>query len=158
MKYTRNLQKQWKRNLFFYVVFLLIWSFSVLLMPIASVQKELTVFPMFISGGCFWIGLIGTILMGVKINRFSKKIYKNKSYEIKKLGLICFFSNKKATITDIVMFVSVVCFIVIKICIDNIYLLFTSVSLFVFSFGMHCMLNGKNYIYLNNKVRRENES
>ena len=129
-------------------------------MPIASVQQEVTKIPMFISGGGFWIGLIGTITMAVKINYSRKKSYRfeDKPLKVKQLGLISFFKNKEAKVADIAMFASCICFIVTRICTDNLYWLFIFLALFVFSFGMHCMLNGKNYIYLNQKVRREEES
>lgn len=160
MNYARASQRRRKRMLVLYVTFLLIWSIAVLLMPIASVQKEATKIPMFISGGGFWIGLIGTIAMAVKINNAIKRSYRfrDKRPEVKQLGLISFFKNREAKIADIAMFVSIVCFIVTRICTDNIYWLFIFLATFVFSFGMHCMLNGKNYIYLNQGVRREEES
>lgn len=160
MNYTRASQKRRKRMLILYITFLLVWSIAILLMPIASAQKEITKIPMFISGGCFWIGLLGTTTMAVKIINSRKRSYrfKDKHPEVKQLGLISFFKNKEAVIADIAMFVSIVCFIVTRICTDNIYWLFIFLALFVFSFGMHCILNGKSYIYLNQKVRRVEKS
>ena len=151
MNYAKASQRRRKRMLVLYVTFLLIGSIAVLLMPIASVQKEATKIPMFISGGGFWIGLIGTITMAVKINKARKRSYRfrEKYPESKQLGLISFFKNKEAIIADVGMFVSIAGFIVTRICSDNIYWLFIFLALFVFTFGMHCMLNGMNYKYIN---------
>lgn len=159
MKYGKASKKRGKIMLLFYGLFLLIWSGSILIMPMASAKKELTMIPMYVSGGCFWFGLLGTITTAVIINMFRKKNckYKSKHHELNQIGLISFFKNKPAIVADVVMFVSIVCFIVAKIWIDNLYLLFICLAIFVFSFGMHCMLNGKNYFYLNYKVRREEE-
>ncbi len=160
MNDTRVSRRRKKRQFVLYSVFLLIWSIAILLMPIASMQREVTHIPMFISGGGFWIGLIGTIAMAVMINNARKRSdrLRNKRPEVKRVGLISFFQNREATIADISMFVSIVCFIVTRICMDNIYWLFVFLATFVFSFGMHCMLNGKSYIYLNQEVRGEEES
>ncbi len=160
MHYTRASRRRRERMLILYVTFLLILSIGIMLMPIASVQKEATEIPMFISGGCFWIGLIGTVYTTLKINRARKRSHRrrNKEPEAKQLGLISFFKNREAVIADITMFTSIFCFIIARFCSDNLYLMFIFLALFIFSFGMHCMLNGKNYIYLNQKIRREEES
>ena len=160
MNHARASQKRRKRMLIPYVAFLAIWSIAILLMPFASMKKEATQIPMFISGGGFWIGLIGTVAVAVMINNARKRSDRlgKKRPEMKQLGLISFFKNREAKIADIVMFVSIICFIVTRICTDNIYWLFIFLASFVFSFGMHCMLNGKNYIYLNQEVRGEEES
>lgn len=160
MKQTMSLKKRWYIRLVLYMVFLLIWSVAVLVMPIASAQKEVTKIPMYISGGCFWFGLIGTITMAVNINLLRRKnaTAKNKHPEGKQLGILSFFRNKWAKIADIVMFASGIGFATVKLWINNIYLLFILAAIFLFSFGMHCMLNGKSYSYLNYKVRREKKS
>lgn len=159
MKYIKTSQKRRKRMFMLYVSFLLVLSISILLMPIASSQKEQTQIPMFLSGGCFWLGLIGTIMMALRINKARKMstMFKDKQSNEKQLGLCSFFKNKEAKIADVAMLISVVCFIITRICTENLYWQFIFLALFVFSFGMHCMLNGKNYIYLNYKVGREEE-
>ena len=146
--------------LILYVTFLMLLAVAFLLMPIASAQKDTTKILTVISGGFFWIGLVGTIVMAIKIDKTRKRSGKlrDKKSKVKQIGLLSFFKNKEAKIADIAMFASIICFIVARICTDNLYWLFTFLATFVFSFGMHCMLNGKNYIYLNQGVRREEES
>lgn len=160
MNYARASQRRKKRQFILYIVFLLIWSIAILLMPFASVYKEVTKILLVVSGGGVWIGLLGTVTMAVKINKARKRSYRfrEKYPASKHLGLISFFKNKEAGIADIGMFVSIAGFIVTRICSDNIYWLFIFLALFVFTFGMHCMLNGMNYIYLNQGVRREEKS
>lgn len=160
MKISKASQRRRKRMGILYVTFLLILSISILLMPIGSVHKEQSKIPMFIAGGCFWVGLIGTLMMVLKINKARKQSYliRDKKSGAKQFGLICFFQNKEAKIADIAMFVVIICFIITKIFTDSFYWLFIFLALFVFSFGMHCMLNGKNYIYLTYKGREEEEA
>lgn len=150
MKYARVPQRQKSKLLVLYVTFLLIWSVSVLLMPIASALKSETRALMFVSGGTFWIGAIGTVSTAVAIELARRKspAFKEKKGESKRIGLICFFKNTKAKIADISMLVSIGGFVLAEIFCDNIYLLFTLFSAAMFSFGMHCMLNGSGYKYL----------
>lgn len=151
MNYARASQRRRKKRLILYVTFLLIWSLAILLMPVASVQKEATKILLFVSSGGFWIGLLGTVTMAVKINKARKKSYRfrEKCPASKRIGLISFFQNKEAIIADVGLFVSIAGFVVTGICSDNIYWLFIFLALFVFTFGMHCMLNGINYKYIN---------
>ena len=160
MKYARAAQKHKKTMFYLYVAFLLIWSIAIVLMPIASAQKDVTKILLFLSGGCFWTGLIGTITMAVKINNARKRShrFRESHSKLKQLGMISFFKNKEAKITDVTMFVALICFIITRIYADKLYWSFSFLALFVFSFGMHCMLNGINYIYLNYKIRREEKS
>ena len=160
MKYAKASQMRRKRMGILYAAFLLVLSISILLMPIGSAQKEQSQIPMFISGACFWIGLIGTVWMAIKINKARKQSYlfKDKQPKVKQFGLICFFKNKEAKVADIAMFASAVGFIITRICTGSFYWLFIFLALFVFSFGMHCMLNGKNYFYLTYKAREEGKA
>jgi len=58
---------------------------------------------------------------------------------------------------DAMMFVSLIAFIVARFLRWSTTVCFLFVSMFLFSFGMHCMLNGINYIYIKYKtnVRRD---
>ena len=133
------------------MAFLLELSLSVLIMPVINSVKEKTMLPMYIDGVLFWIGLMGTIVISIKIERAkrSSSDFMKSCPDCKQLGLIHFFQNKAAVIIDILLFVSIVCFTVIKITNDNYFVQFVCISLFIFSFGMHCMLNGSSYKYIN---------
>ena len=58
---------------------------------------------------------------------------------------------------DAIMFASLLAFIVARFLTWNTVVQFLFVSMFAFSFGIHCMLNGINYIYIKHKtkVRRD---
>lgn len=146
-----------KRMLGMYIVFLLILTLGIVLMPIGSTVKEKTMVIMYVSGVFFWIGIAGTIYMALKINSCRKNSYRfnEQAGNEKQFGLIHFFQNREAKIIDVVMFVSIIGFIITKICTSELIISFILLALFVFSFGMHCMLNGINYRYLKYKVRRE---
>lgn len=159
MKNKRVSQKQRKSMFFLYVVFLLVCSIAIVLMPVASAYKDSTRIPMLVSGGAFWAGLIGTVVIAVMINTFRKRspAFADKRSKRKRPGLTRFFTNKEARIADIAMIISVPAFIISRICSGNLYPMFIFLALFLFSFGMHCMLNGESYIYLKSKVRRDDE-
>lgn len=159
MRSTRASQRRKKQMFAHYVIFLLVWTISIFLMYIASMYKDATKVPTLIAGGVFWIGLIGTLGSARKINNTRKNsyIFKKENSRIKQFGLIFFFKNKEATVADIAMIVSLLGFAAVRIYADSLFLLFFFLAVFVFSFGMHCLLNGKNYIYLKYKVRREDE-
>lgn len=160
MRRSYTSQKHKMTMFLLFMMFLLILSVAIMLMPIASAQKETARGLLFLSGACFWSGLIGTVTMAVKINNARKRNhrFKEKYGDLKQCGVVSFFKNKEAKIADITMFASIICFIITKIFADGLYWPFACLALFVFSFGMHCMLNGINYIYLNFKVRREEKS
>lgn len=140
-----------------YVVSLVILSLSIALMPIASSMKEKTTLPLFATGILFWTGLISTIGIAIHINqcRRSSNWFKKAYPDLRRLGLTHFFQNKTAKIMDITLVVSFVAFIAIELLLKNRVLEFVFISLMVFSFGMHCMLNGVNYIFVTYQTRRE---
>ena len=146
-----------KRMLHMYITLLATLAVGVVLMAIGSTVKEKTMTVMYVSGAFFWLGLIGTVYMALKINSCRKNSYRFNEQigNLKQFGLIHFFQNREAQIMDVVMFVSIIGFIIAKICINELLLSFILLALFVFAFGMHCMLNGINYRYLKYKVRRE---
>lgn len=143
-----------------YVGFLVLLSVSVALMPVASAVKETTRVLMAIIGILFWIGVVGILTKTRSISKRRKKSDDfNKAYpKAKQFGLIHFFQNKNAAIMDVLMFVSLGGLILCRIYVRNIVLPFICLSLFVFSFGMHCMLNGINYKYLMYDAKRGIES
>ena len=152
-------EKRRRKMMWLYTMFLALLAISVCLMPFGSSLKEKTAILMYLSGAAFWIGLIGTIFMAVKINNSRKNSYRfNERFgNHKQFGVVHFLQNTEAIIADIAMFVSIVAFIIAKIWISEIIVSFILLAVFIFSFGMHCMLNGINYRYINYKVRRENE-
>ena len=160
-KHMRNNSYRRRQVKFFmFICFLLILSISILMMPISSDIKEASLIPLIITGILFWFGLVGTIWMAININlsRRASTEFKEMYPNIRKFGLIHFFQNKPAIIADVALFVSLLMFILVKLFSDNNILQFIAIALIVFTFGMHCMLNGINYKYVNYKSRREKVS
>lgn len=148
-----------KCMMYLYSGFLSLWALAIVLMPIGSVIKENSIIMLYFSGAAFWIGLAGTICMAFKINNCRKASYRFKEHggSRKQLGAIHFFQNKEAIVMDTLMFVSIIGLIIAKISTSGLLVSFLFFAVFVFSFGMHCMLNGINYRYIKYKVGREED-
>lgn len=157
MRRVKNFLQRKKQKLMFYLymAFLAAVSLSALLMPFGVKLTEKTMAVTYISGALFWIGLIGTIVMASFIT-YSRR--RNRSFQhvyphLKKWGIIHFFQNMPALFCDILMFISTIGFVITRIWLERTVWPFIFLSLFIFSFGMHCMLNGSNYIYVNYQTR-----
>ena len=155
-QYSRRYRR--KRLLYIYIVFLTILSASIILMPIGELFG-VEVYNA-VSGGLFWIGFIGVLASAIYItisrrrSRGFDRLYPN----FKRFGPMHFFSNKAALIFDVLMFIAFIGFCIVCLLTENLTLKFVMLSSVIFSFGMHCMLNGSNYIYINYPTRREKES
>lgn len=153
-------RKQRKRMLYIYTAFLAVLSVSVFMMPFGIRMADESMVLTYISGILFWIGLLGTIAMALYITYSRRrsqgfaKTYPNH----KRLGLIHFFQNMPAFICDVLMFISLIGFIITRIWVGTTIWPFIFLSILIFSFGMHCMLNGSNYTYIHYKIRRVIES
>lgn len=143
-----------KQNMLrWYTAALAVLAVSFFLMPIANGVKRSTRIPMYADGALFWIALLATVGMAVRINgaRRRSQVFGSAYKGRKKLGLTHFFQNKPALCMDLLMFASLLAGIIAWFLSWDIIIQFLFISLFVFSFGMHCMLNGMNYIYIKHK-------
>lgn len=158
MDWSRRSYFRRQKMLRYYTIALAVLSFSIFLVPIVNGFKNITKIPMYMVGVLFWISFISTIGMAIRINNSRRRssVFNSRYHGLKKLALIHFFQNRKALIADVIMFASLITFVIGRFRAWNTTLLFLLVSMFVFSFGMHCMLNGINYIYIKHKttVRR----
>lgn len=98
----------------------------------------------------FWLGLIIAVIMQILISsKLKMEITKNR------IGVVSFFQNRYAAIFDGLMIVSFIITAILLIKHTNSFIVFFIIALFVISFEMHCILNGKyfNAIFLkeNNK-------
>ncbi len=157
-RYQRVQQR--KRMLYLYIAFLAVLSVSMFIMPFGIKMADKSMIMTYISGIMFWIGLLGTIAMAVYIthSRHRSQGFAKAHPNHKRLGLIHFFQNMPAFVCDILMFVSLIGFIITRIWVGTTIWPFIFLSILIFTFGMHCMLNGSNYIYINYKTRRVIES
>lgn len=161
MYQKKHRRKMQKRQMFYlYMAFLAVLSISVFLMPVGIEIADKTNLLTYLSGVMFWIGLVGTICMALYITYLRKrsKEFAERISNNTKLGIIHFFQNKPAIISDVLLFVSLIGFAIVRILSSTTILSFLFLSLFIFSFGMHCMLNGSNYNYITYQKRSVTES
>jgi len=155
-KISRRTKRLWLR---LFTVFLFIFAISFVLMTFVNVRHKDSGAIIYIAGGMFWAGLIGTVVMTIKINlaRIKDRSYKKK-YNI--TMLFNWFSNKKAIWIDLVMIISVIMMILARLLFNKTEIFLVIFAVFIFTFGMHFMLNGINYKYINYKGKRgrQNES
>lgn len=147
-----------KKTIYFYlyIIFLAMFSLSFAFMPTAvSAMYNGANGLLYFTGSSFWLGLILAIvsMMLLDINRRRNVKFQEKYKGLKQFGLVNFFKNKPARIFDIVAAVSFFVNVMIQIINVNKTLIFIGISLFIFSFGMHCILNGVNYIYIKSNYR-----
>lgn len=139
-----------------FVTSLFMVSMSLILMSFCSTENEPNKAIAIITGIFFWIGVIGTgmafILMNMK--RMKNEKMKKVKTDIRNIGLFRFFSNTYAKVFDIIMILSLGTLIVVLAVVENTSIQLIIMAIFVFSFGMHCILNGINYKYIISKDRR----
>lgn len=143
----------------FVVISLAISSFSLLLVMFGdyngnALNKAIAV----LTGVLFWgFLIIGYVILGIISGH--RKTYERKNRADlgrkanrdanKRPGIICFFSNQKAIIADIVMIVSfIINLIFMFIPSVNQVVAVIFIAIFAFAVHMHCVLNGVNFRYI----------
>ena len=139
-----------RRMIYWYIGFLLLLSIGIALMPFSLEIKENTRLLTYCTGSAFWIGILGIVYCALKINKCRKRSlrFREQDTKQKQLGLVHFLQNKPAMVADVAMFVSLIGFFIIKMCWESNTLSFALLAIFIFSFGMHCMLNGISYKFI----------
>ncbi len=138
------------------VICFLLMACDFLIMPIGNnIEKNMSLFKV-LTGTLFWLPLIsGCVLQIILYSFYKKKSNNRKLTDCKFFGAISFFKNKLAAIFDLIFVISLVLFIIMLIFTDATgYFCYVLISLFSFSFCMHCILNGKMYnssFYKNSK-------
>lgn len=140
-----------KKLILIQIISFFISSVSMCFMPLGSyydgkLQKGIAM----ILGVIFWIFLIAGFVLNIVI----RKTDKDKNVK-GRCGIIRLFQNKYAKIADVILIISFIVSVITIVSKSTIYLGAVVLFVFVFSFEMHCILNGKyfNVIFLkeNNK-------
>ncbi len=137
-----------KRILVVSAVSFFILSLSFLFLPVEGVVSNSV--KLIILGVVIWLFLIIGILSQIKLSLWFKKSVKKDGISDKgRIGVLCFLQNTYSTLADIICAVSLIGFIVSAV-ITHLFGYINYVLLFVliFSFSMHCILNGKVYNYI----------
>lgn len=144
---SRQKRRQW---LLFYTAFLFILSVAIMFMPVANAVKEKSQVLLYFTGAFFWTGLLGVAITAIIINRARRLNMRfNKMYPGRtQVGAVHFFQNVPAIVADAIMFAAIVGFIIAMALEARQGYTFLFLAVFVFSFGMHCMLNGINYLFI----------
>lgn len=130
-------------------------SVSFLLMPIDFAAKGLQIINLLI-GIIFWVFLALGIITQCVLGHLRKKWFlKNRIRRFKfsnKIGLISFAKNMQACIADGIFVISLIGLVISVVATSGIgYACYIFMALLVFSFCMHCILNGKIYYYIMNQ-------
>ena len=148
--------------LYISVLCFLVFSVSFLLMPLESkTQINGISVPSFAAGIMFWLGLIfgaasQTLLSARYKNRMSaraREIGRNVR-PASRVGLFTFLRNTPAIIADVGCAVSFAGLVAVLIITGGAgYVCFSFMSVFAFTFAMHCILNGKIYANITNAMK-----
>lgn len=106
----------------------------------------------------FWIGLLAEQFFFWKSNSIRKDILKSGKFRKLKsnIGLISMLQNEYGAVADIVFVISLVVLLVLMIIgIGEKTAQYVLIFLLVLSFRLHCILNGKNFKYINYSLKRQ---
>lgn len=133
--------------------FFLLMSCSPLLIPMDR-HLEIVDLMDFLPGSLFWGGMICGGICQVVLNIRRKQTLekqgarKNQARKGRN-GLICFFKNIPAIISDVTCVVSLAGLIVTTVISNgNDYIWLAMLTVFLFTFCLHCIFNGRIYHYL----------
>lgn len=148
-----------REMLLYFEIALFVLAIAFVLMPFAMRLRDSTMVLIYIASFLLWAGLIGTVVTAIHINRSRKQspVFQDLYPNAKHYGLTHFFQNKQAMKADIAFFASMLALITCSIW-GNQIAIFICIAFTVFSFGMHCMLNSINYVYINYGLRRDKTS
>ena len=123
-------------------------SACVLMVPIAHNQKALTM----LCSIMFWGFLLAGYLMFWFINHSRKK--QKQKLTKRRVGIVTFFRNSPAKLMDCICIVGIILLLIsAKAELLQGYLQYIISFLVLFSFHMHCILNGENFQYIQNEIR-----
>lgn len=126
-------------------------AISFVLMPVEELG--------FIPGILFWGGLLTGVVLQIVLETRLRSLFAR--YNVKRgtipktrNGLLSFGSNPLAAVADVCLIVSVAATILAFILTKGTgYLCYVCLSILTFSFCMHCILNGRIYIFVKNQKK-----
>ena len=144
-------RKRWIQGV--QIAALLVLALSVLAMYFTDLCYAQSYYKLllYVNGGVFWFSLLLLMISSLRINilrRHSKAFMRLQQGE-RQIGLISFCKNRYAVVADISLAISLA--VMTYLCLFRTsaqFLMFLFLSLLIFSFGMHCILNGMNYKYV----------
>lgn len=147
------------------IICILLGSLQIVFIPFVSYDGPVirSIISYFISG-CLWGFLIaGYIFLGIsnrfrKISQTAHGYGKLRRYRLRP-GLFNFNTSAEATFFGALTIISFISTVILSIfCAEKLFLASISASIFVFTFQMRCILNGRIYIDLKTlEARRKND-
>jgi len=126
-------------------IFMFLFSTSFLIMPIASgLSLSGDNLLLTVTALWFWLSAILASITFLLANRKRKAASSPAKF---RPGIFRFFQNPWAKMADTAFGVSLIGLIVVLLVASQSYFTFIFVSLSVFTFLMHCVMNGKNFQY-----------
>ncbi|MGN1130881.1 MAG: hypothetical protein ACI4Q8_05960 [Ruminococcus sp.] len=138
--------KRIKKLLYISLAFICIYSGTILFMPLASdLSNKTNKISVIVLGITFWLSLILAYTLLFLANRVRKTI-NFKKRGAGRVGLFNLFSNKPAIISDILLFLSIVVFVIsLFLPMENHWIIYIILFFIVLSLNLHCVFNGKIY-------------
>lgn len=144
-------QKAVPKILFFVlIVFMFLFAASFLVMPVAAKRSLAGKSDLLLWNGIwFWTTGLSSLILFEIINQGRKKQLKGrKNPKNQKIGIIRFFSNAWAKAADGAFVASLIGLVVVMVFFPQSYMVFLFAFISVFTFLMHCILNGENFKYI----------
>lgn len=132
------------------VLCFLVMSLSLLLIPVETVGY----FPAML----FWGGMLGGVVLQILLGMRRKAAVTRRERKGKRIGLLVVGSSREAWFVDGVFLGSILFTVLAFVLTRGMgYICYCAIALTLFSFCMHCILNGRNYsrLYDSNKARRK---
>lgn len=145
----------------FSAIFLFTMSASVLLMPFVTSMETKQKIATALIGLLFWTSaILGYTIIAIanQERKWFIRHHLDGDYKMNcHLGFISFFSNVPATISDVILIVSLLMFIIINFTyLRYEYIAFILLFLLMLSLNFHCLFNGRVYKITKYKhIRRE---
>ena len=118
-----------------------VMSGSILLMPIPALG--------ILPGILFWLGFLIGLAGQILLTRMRVKASPERRTKRKLPCALVFFSGRAARVVDVSLLLLSAATIIVLVCADDdFYGCFVLLAATVFAFCLHCMINGKNYLFV----------
>lgn len=148
----------------------LLMALSFLVMPLKMPNIEQRILNIII-GSMFWgfliIGVAIQVILAQRRKAWIRRnhLRRNRNFLYAKVGIIEFAQNIFGCIADLILGLSLIFLIIALVLTRSVgYVCYIAISVSVFAFCLHCILNGKIFYYVQNqdkilsKIEREQQS
>lgn len=127
-------------------------STSFVLMPLdktVEIYDSMDIIPGIMFWAFLMLGVVGQVLLTIRRKRFLETNRSDSGLRKERIGLISVFKNVPAIIADVGFVISLVAFVLAINVTNGIgFICYILLAICVFTFCLHCILNGKNFFYV----------